>query len=168
MEPALEPQTAIFTADATYGPRFVNAVLRRYLTRGAIPVALPLVWIGLFLVTAPRGASDVVGFVVAVVLSAAVVVAGLRWRVRRQCAPLVQPGAVLGARVDGDGLWISTPASTGTIAYSALQSARTEGTFVIIRVRRSSQFVMAPRELFPGTALEELQARIAAAAPARG
>jgi hypothetical protein len=97
----------------------------------------------------------------------AVVLMLMRLRIARRARFLHRGGFTYGAAVEDDGLWLQAPLTTGTIAYDALKSVTERGGFVRIGLLGNTSFYVLPVQIFPGGAVEDLRARIAAAKPVR-
>jgi hypothetical protein len=155
-----------YSVDASFRRPYGRAVFRLMVTRPASVVLM----VAVAVVGLAVNAYSVVWLLVTALLMAlpfGVVLTLMGLRIARRSRFLHRGGFTYAAAVEDDGLWLHTPLRTGTIAYGALKSVTERGGFVRIGLLGSTSFYVLPVQIFPGGAVEDLRARIAAAKPVR-
>ncbi|MGY4645094.1 hypothetical protein [Cellulomonas sp. URHB0016] len=154
---------ATYTTDEGFAQRLTRATFRELVLT---PVKLGVLGAVALVGTAVAGTKGVVA-VMTVVLLLPLAMAAMWWRayvgLRRRVAADVPAGSTYLAAADDDGLWLAGPVVTTEKRYSEITRVRVRGGFLFLQQRATRTWVVYPAQLFPGSALDDLRERVAAA-----
>lgn len=156
-----------WTSDAGFPGRASQALLRQLYFSGrmrAVLVGLAVAMVAVLVVSDGRATT-----LVLMTLCFGSVALIVRRQTRRQLARQVPEGTTFRGALGDDSLWLQGPLGSSWTAYAAYTDVVVRSDVIVLRHRHGNMHSALPAALFPGSDLDVLRERVAAAraVPAR-